>query len=293
MPDPDAVLRTVEDLTDEGTMGFRASAVARRLGSEMSEVTTALVELVKREMLRLRFDIVCPDNGRTVETYWQGESLPLGQTRHSDRCDTTEPFTVEKEHIWITFVPSEGFRARVRRQRAARQHELGSDADPEPGICGSIRDDLRGYESRGELVLQGDTYIIGNVSIMSGNRNVVGDRNVVASDEGQAAGSRAQIVGEGGVIAKGRSVQAATGGSATADRGGAAAKDAAVAASVAIRDRVRRAPWWSKFLGVICLLAVVGAMLLVGLGGDGKLTIAGFALAVVSGVAGAVPLIRG
>lgn len=138
MPDPEAVLQTVEDLTDEGTMGFRASAVARRLGSDTSEVTTALVDLVKREMLRLRFDVVCPDNGRTVETYWEGDSLPLGQTRHSDRCETTEPFTVEKEHIWITFVPCEGFRARVRRQRAGRQRQAGSDADPDPGISGGI-----------------------------------------------------------------------------------------------------------------------------------------------------------
>jgi len=53
--------------------------------------------------------------------------------------------------------------------------------------------------------------IIGNVSILSGDRNVVGDQNVVASDEGQAAGPRAQLVRHGGVIARGRSVQAATG----------------------------------------------------------------------------------
>lgn len=44
---------------------------------------------------------------------------------------------------------------------------------------------------------------------------------------------------------------------------------------------------------MICLLAVVVAVLLVVLGGDGKLTIAGFALALVSGVAGAIPLFRG
>jgi hypothetical protein len=123
MPVPPEIQRAVEDLTDEGTMGFRASAIARRLKADIGAVTKPLLTLVEDGDLRLRFDIICPDNGRTIESYWEGEELPIGQPRSSDKCDSPEPFTVGKEHVWVTYVPSERFRTRVRRERVARARE--------------------------------------------------------------------------------------------------------------------------------------------------------------------------
>lgn len=139
---------------------------------------------------------------------------------------------------------------------------------------------------------RGDTHIYGPVSIVAGNKNVIGDENVVASGKGQAAGPGALVVGEAGVIAKGRSAQATSGRSAVADRGASATADETVATNVGF-DRVRRAPWWSKLLGVTCVIAVVGAVLLVLIGGDKKIVLAGFVLAVASGLAAAIPLFRG
>ncbi len=133
----DRVLEIVEDLTDEGTAGFRASAVARRLSSRVEQVTLALLGMVRDGRLRLRFDVICPDNGRTIESFWQEQELPIGQTRRSDRCDSDEPFVVDKAHIWITFVPSERFRLGVRRRRAqcSRETRVRAGDEQEPGLA--------------------------------------------------------------------------------------------------------------------------------------------------------------
>lgn len=100
--------------------------------------------------------------------------------------------------------------------------------------------------------------------------------------------------GTTGGVAQSNKGPAAAGGSAAASQGAAAATRGSVAlTNRGLADRARGAPWWSKVLGVICLLAVIGAVLLVLLGGNGTLTLAGFGLAIVSGVAGVIPLFRG
>lgn len=133
--DREVLLRTVEDLTELGSEAFRASAVARRVGSAVGTVTPRLMEMVNDGRLRLRFDLLCPDNGRTIRSYREKEELPIGQEVSSDRCGSDEPFVVEPRHIWIQFVPTEQFRARVRRARAQREKAGNTPEDDPPGLC--------------------------------------------------------------------------------------------------------------------------------------------------------------
>ena len=135
MADREGVATVVETLTDEGSTGFRASAIARRVGaSGIEAVTPALMEMVRDGRLRLRFDLLCPDNGRTITSFWEEDELPLGKDWSSDRCTSDEPFIVERRHIWVHFVPTEDFRIRVRRKhvQASRSAEKPPGDDP-PG----------------------------------------------------------------------------------------------------------------------------------------------------------------
>lgn len=130
----DALLSAIEELTDLGTDAFRASAVARRVGTDVGAVTPRLMEMVNDGRLRLRFDLLCPDNGRTIRSYREREELPIGQEVSSDRCGSDEPFVVEPQHIWIQFVPTEQFRSRVRRERARREKAGNTPDDDPPGL---------------------------------------------------------------------------------------------------------------------------------------------------------------
>jgi hypothetical protein len=134
--DHDTLTVAVEDLTDEGSEAFRASAIARRVGAEIENVRQQLMQLVGEGTLRLRFDVVCPDNGRTIKSFNEETALPIGQELSSDRCESGEPFVVEPQHIWVQFVPTEAFRTRVRRERARRSPPARRDKqdDDPPGL---------------------------------------------------------------------------------------------------------------------------------------------------------------
>jgi hypothetical protein len=100
--------------------------------------------------------------------------------------------------------------------------------------------------------------------------------------------------GSTGGAAKSESGPAAAGDGAAADRGGAAATHGGTATTKrTLRERLKRAPWWSRLLGLITVLAVIGATVLAATGDDDDLAVAGFILAAVTGVAGAIPLFRG
>ncbi|HEX4188576.1 MAG TPA: hypothetical protein VHY83_11815 [Solirubrobacteraceae bacterium] len=135
----DPILKIVEELTDEGTDGFRASAIARQLGLTVEQVSPVLLGMVSDGRLRLRSDVICPDNGRTIRSYWQGEQLPIGKTVQSDRCASDEPFVVTRDEIWITFVPTEKFRVAVRKRRVQRGREerIPAADEGEPGLAGT------------------------------------------------------------------------------------------------------------------------------------------------------------
>lgn len=97
----------VQALSREGSTGFRASQVAKQTDSPIVEVQTALMKMVDEGMLELRFQLICPDNGRTIKSYRAGETLPIGEEISDGRCESDDPFLVEKSNIWVTFKPSE------------------------------------------------------------------------------------------------------------------------------------------------------------------------------------------
>lgn len=128
----DAVLGTVEPLTDHGSVGFYTSAIVAETGLPAPEVSSCLMSLVEQEKLELRFELRCPDNGRRIAAYENAEEIPLGKTIASDRCESDGAFTVEETDVFVRFVPSRNFAALVRRRRAAGD-------DPPEGDPGKVR----------------------------------------------------------------------------------------------------------------------------------------------------------
>ena len=110
------IAQIVQALSREGSSGFRASQVAKQSGSPLAEVQAALMELVEEGMLELRYQLICPDNGRTIKSFSADEELPIGQEVSDGRCETEEPFVVEKSNIWVTFRPSEALLRAANRE---------------------------------------------------------------------------------------------------------------------------------------------------------------------------------
>lgn len=126
MSDPAiAILPVVEDLVDRGTVGFRASYVAKRANVSEADARAVLVELVNDGRLEVEYDLICPDErGRTIQTFTAAQQLPVGETWSSDRCDSDEPFVVTGDLILVKFVPTSEFRASIRRQRVGAKKKV-------------------------------------------------------------------------------------------------------------------------------------------------------------------------
>jgi hypothetical protein len=108
------VLEVVEDLAAKGSRGFQASYVAKRLTKSVGPVAHFLLEMVNDGRLLLRFDLICPDNGRTLETFSLEQDLPIGQLRsYAD----DEPFEVRQEDIWVSYIPTDTFKLAVQQKR--------------------------------------------------------------------------------------------------------------------------------------------------------------------------------
>lgn len=97
--------------------------------------------------------------------------------------------------------------------------------------------------------------------------------------------------GRTGGVAQSGSGPAAAGESAAADRGGAAAAGGSTATGGGLAERVQGAPWWSKLLGLLALLAGAAATGLL-IAGKTDAVVAGYAVAVVALFVAAVPLFR-
>lgn len=138
MASSDAVIAAVEELATEGSTGFRASAIARKVGSSVDAVAPALLALTRNGALSLRFDLMCPDNGRTIHSFNSDADLPIGQEWQDERCETDEPFIVDRDHIWVVFVPTERWRTTVLRRRARDRAPRDPGGDP-PGLARSRR----------------------------------------------------------------------------------------------------------------------------------------------------------
>ncbi len=122
----EAVVDVVEDLALVGTSGFRASFVAGEVGAPEREVRKVLGALVESGELEVRFEVLCPDNGRTVRTYSDYRDVPFDEEMSSDRCDSEEPFVVDKDNVWIAFVPSQSLLSRVNRRARGGPRKKGN-----------------------------------------------------------------------------------------------------------------------------------------------------------------------
>ena len=94
----EVLLSAVEDLTDLGT-GRSARRLSRVASAALSGRNPAPDGDGERWSPAVQFDLICPDNGRTIRSYRDKEELPIGQEVSSDRCDSAEPFVVEPQHI--------------------------------------------------------------------------------------------------------------------------------------------------------------------------------------------------
>lgn len=100
------VAQIVRELTEAGSTGFRASWIARQIDDNVDDIRNELMGMVRDGELQLKFDLLCPDSGRTIRSYGNEDELPLGEEVSDERCDTDEPFLVEKSNIWVTFEPT-------------------------------------------------------------------------------------------------------------------------------------------------------------------------------------------
>jgi hypothetical protein len=126
------VLSAVKELTDKGSVGFYASAVAAMVGISAAETTAALLHFVDKAKLELRFELRCPDNGRRVASFGRSDEIPLGEEFNSDRCESPESFVVDEADVFVRFVPSRKFAAAVRRKTSEEEK-------PEGGTQGKVR----------------------------------------------------------------------------------------------------------------------------------------------------------
>lgn len=116
------VREAVEQLTEEGSVGFYASAVVALTQGDPVEVTRILLRMVEEETLTTTFELRCPDNGRRVGSYESVTEIPFGEEFESDRCDSPEPFVVDETDIYIRFRLNQRARSALRR----REHRGGT-----------------------------------------------------------------------------------------------------------------------------------------------------------------------
>jgi hypothetical protein len=258
------VLPVVEELALAGSAGFRASFIADRLQASDEEIRLALIQLVDGGDLNLRFALLCPDNGRTIHVYSADQQLPIGETVSNLKCESSEPFEVEKAHIWVTFEPSLRLVQRVNREATscAKKKAL----QPAPG-SGDDSDTLLVYEGE-ELIRQDQAGLH-----LYGCRDFSIDASQTAATEGgTAAGGAAQAVSGAGVAAR--------------DQGTAAGSGSTISLSASLR----RSKLSIAFGSLAIFIALAATALLIT--GRTDAGIAGYVLALLGVIIAAIPLFK-
>jgi hypothetical protein len=127
------VFEAAEELTEQGSVGFYASAIVTRTGGDPFEVTQQLLKLVDEQLLEPSFEIRCPDNGRRVRSYEKISDIPFGKEIHSDRCESPEPFVLDETDVFIRFRLTRRSSSALRRRRY--QEEGGGDLGKAQRTC--------------------------------------------------------------------------------------------------------------------------------------------------------------
>lgn len=115
------VLEAVEELTEQGSVGFYASAIVAVTEGDPTEVTRLLLKMVDEQILEPRFELRCPDNGRRIKSYKAVDDIPFGEEISSDRCESAAPFVVDETDVFVRFSLNARSIAALRRRR----HEKG------------------------------------------------------------------------------------------------------------------------------------------------------------------------
>lgn len=138
------VLEAVEELTEQGSVGFYASAIVALTGADPMEVTRLLLKMVNEQTLEPRFEVRCPDNGRRVASYGTVDDIPFGQEIYSDRCDSVDPFAVDETDVYVRFRLNQSSSSALRRRRheeaggspgKAQQTWVHPGASPRFSLC--------------------------------------------------------------------------------------------------------------------------------------------------------------
>jgi hypothetical protein len=111
------VLEAVEELTEQGSVGFYASAIVAVTGGDPTEVTGLLLKMVDERTLEPRFEVRCPDNGRRIASYESIDDIPFGEDISSDRCDSADPFVLDETDVYVRFRLNQHSSSALRRRR--------------------------------------------------------------------------------------------------------------------------------------------------------------------------------
>jgi hypothetical protein len=111
------VVETVRSFAKEHRTRFRASFVADKAGVSLEEARRDLVRLASAGVVLMNFELLCPDDDATVATFREREEIPV--TFSTDECGDGEEFEVTPELIWVTFTPTDEYRAEVAREESA------------------------------------------------------------------------------------------------------------------------------------------------------------------------------
>lgn len=125
---PRRVLEAVEELTEQGSVGFYASAIVTLTGADPAEVTRLLLKLVDERRLVPRFEIRCPDNGRRIATYQALNDIPFGDEIYSDRCDSADPVFVDETDVYVRFRLNPNASSALRRRKREEEKESGGSS---------------------------------------------------------------------------------------------------------------------------------------------------------------------
>lgn len=107
-------IEVVKGLALEGAGHFHASYVAKKVGIATDQAHEQLAMLQTEGVIEINFDLICPDNLRTVKTYHLREEIPWGELFVEETGDC-EPFTLTEDDIDVTYSPTLSYTQRLLR----------------------------------------------------------------------------------------------------------------------------------------------------------------------------------
>ena len=104
----------IEDLALNGRGHVHASYVAKQAEIATEDAHKQLLALQSEGIVEVNFDVICPDNLRTIMTFHLEEEIPWGEWVPEPTGDC-EPFKLTEEDIDVTYSPTHKFQQRLLR----------------------------------------------------------------------------------------------------------------------------------------------------------------------------------